>query len=118
LRGDLMLEQGLLQARLRDGRAAETLRLFLHHFPRDPRAAEAQLAMAELIFEGRAWEMEPGISRWPMHCQARHRSARTQITWLYLRPNGRHPGTMRKSFSSRRSSLRSMARRDFSQRCG
>ncbi|HEX8311024.1 MAG TPA: tetratricopeptide repeat protein, partial [Chthoniobacteraceae bacterium] len=54
LRSELMLEQGLLQARLKDPRAAETLQLFLHHFPRAPRVAEAHLALAELVFEGRS----------------------------------------------------------------
>lgn len=48
LRSQLILEEGLLQARTGNARASETLRLFLRHFPRHPRTAEAQLALAEL----------------------------------------------------------------------
>ncbi len=49
-RSALLLEQGLAQARADDARAAETLDLFLHHFPRHPRQGEARLALAELAF--------------------------------------------------------------------
>lgn len=48
LRSELILEQGLLQARLGDARAKETLLLFLNHFPQHERTAEARLALAEL----------------------------------------------------------------------
>ncbi len=50
LRSVLLLEQGLTQARTADPRAAETLDLFLHHFPQHPRQSEARLALAELAF--------------------------------------------------------------------
>ena len=49
-RSALLLEQGLAQARAGDPRAAETLDLFLHHFPQHPRQGEARLALAELAF--------------------------------------------------------------------
>ncbi len=50
MRSTLLLEQGLAQARAGDARAAETLDLFLHHFPQHPRQGEARLALAELAF--------------------------------------------------------------------
>ena len=53
LRSALLLEQGLAQARAGDARAAETLDLFLHHFPQHPRQGEARLALAELAFAAR-----------------------------------------------------------------
>lgn len=53
LRSELLLEQGLLQARATDLRAEETLQLFLHTFPRHAREAEARLVLAELAF----WQM-------------------------------------------------------------
>lgn len=49
-RQTLLLEEGLLQARSGDGRAAETLRLFLRDFPAHPHRAEANLALAEIAF--------------------------------------------------------------------
>ena len=48
LRGQLILEEGLLQARQGDPRARGTLDIFLRDFPRYPRVPEAQLALAEL----------------------------------------------------------------------
>lgn len=48
LRGNLMLEEGLLRARMRDPAARETLRRFVDQFPSHPRLAEARLADAEL----------------------------------------------------------------------
>ncbi|RYD66122.1 MAG: tetratricopeptide repeat protein, partial [Verrucomicrobiaceae bacterium] len=51
LQSNLLLEQGLLQARNGEFRAAETLQLFLHQNPRHPRAGEARIALAELEFE-------------------------------------------------------------------
>jgi TolA-binding protein len=52
LRSDLILEQGLVQARSDDPRAEETLQLYLNHFPLAGRQAEARLALAELAFQG------------------------------------------------------------------
>jgi TolA-binding protein len=52
LRGDLILEQGLTLARAGDARAAETLQLFLLHFPSHLRLSEARLALAELAHAG------------------------------------------------------------------
>ena len=46
--GSLRLEEGLVQARSRDLRAATVLRAFLAEFPNHPRRAEAQIAFAEL----------------------------------------------------------------------
>jgi TolA-binding protein len=51
LRPDLILEQGLIQARNADPRAEETLQLFLSHFPLSVRQSEARLALAELAFQ-------------------------------------------------------------------
>ncbi|HEX5176755.1 MAG TPA: tetratricopeptide repeat protein, partial [Chthoniobacteraceae bacterium] len=50
LRAELILEQGLAQARANDSRAQETIELFLRHFPRHARTGEAKLALAELSF--------------------------------------------------------------------
>jgi len=50
LRAELILEEGLLQARIGDSRAEETLELFLIHFGKHPRQAEARLALAEIAF--------------------------------------------------------------------
>jgi tetratricopeptide (TPR) repeat protein len=50
LRRSLLLEEGLLQARERDPRAAATLRLFVKDFPEHHRVREAQLVLAELAF--------------------------------------------------------------------
>ena len=52
LRADLLLEEGLLQARTGDPRAEDTLRLFLIHFATHRRAPEARLALAEIAFAG------------------------------------------------------------------
>ncbi|MEY2482756.1 MAG: hypothetical protein QOK24_1284 [Verrucomicrobiota bacterium] len=49
-RGDLLLEQGLVQAGQGDKKAAETLESFLREFPRHKRAAEASVALAEIAF--------------------------------------------------------------------
>ncbi len=53
LRGNLILEEGLSRARLRDPEARETLRRFVDQFPSHPRVAEARLADAELSFANR-----------------------------------------------------------------
>ncbi|MHA3770352.1 tetratricopeptide repeat protein [Verrucomicrobiota bacterium sgz303538] len=50
LQGELLLEQGLVQARNNELRAEETLQLFLHQNQGHPRAAEARVALAELAF--------------------------------------------------------------------
>jgi TolA-binding protein len=49
-RAELRLEQGLMQAAQGDGRAAASLQNFLHDFPRDKRASEAWVALAEVAF--------------------------------------------------------------------
>ena len=50
MRGELLLEQGLLQAREGRPEAAQTLQSFLGEFPQNHRAAEAWIALAELAF--------------------------------------------------------------------
>ncbi len=50
LRQDLLLEEGLLQARSGDPRAATSLRLFLRDFPSHARAQEARIALAEIAY--------------------------------------------------------------------
>jgi tetratricopeptide (TPR) repeat protein len=47
-----VLEEGLLQARSGDPRATATLESFVRDFPDNRRVAEAQLALAELVFAG------------------------------------------------------------------
>ncbi|MEN3370360.1 MAG: hypothetical protein V7609_2503 [Verrucomicrobiota bacterium] len=49
-RGDLLLEQGLVQAGQGDKKAAETLEGFLREFPGHQRRAEASVALAEIAF--------------------------------------------------------------------
>jgi TolA-binding protein len=49
-RGDLRLEQGLVQAGQGDKKATETLESFLRDFPRHPRRSEASVALAEIAF--------------------------------------------------------------------
>lgn len=49
-RPGLLIEEGLLLARSRDGRAGAELARFVHDFPRHPRAPEARLALAEIAF--------------------------------------------------------------------
>ncbi len=51
-RGNLVLEEGLVRARLGDPAARETLHRFIDQFPSHPRVAEARLADAELSFAG------------------------------------------------------------------
>jgi TolA-binding protein len=51
-RQNLLLEEGLLQARSGDPRATATLETFVRDFPDNRRVAEAQLALAELVFAG------------------------------------------------------------------
>lgn len=52
-RGNLILEEGLVRARLGDPAARMTLRRFMDQFPSHPRIAEARLADAELSFAER-----------------------------------------------------------------
>jgi outer membrane protein assembly factor BamD (BamD/ComL family)/thioredoxin-like negative regulator of GroEL len=49
-RAELRLEEGLVQAAKGDAKAAESLHAFVHAFPRNPRVAEAWVALAELAF--------------------------------------------------------------------
>ena len=49
-RADLLLEQGLTEASQGNSKAAQTLENFLNQFPRNKRAAEAWVALAELAF--------------------------------------------------------------------
>jgi tetratricopeptide (TPR) repeat protein len=49
-RRNLLLEEGLLQARSGDPRATATLESFVRDFPDNRRVAEAQIALAELVF--------------------------------------------------------------------
>jgi TolA-binding protein len=49
-RGELLLEQGLVQAAQAEKKAADSLQNFLHDFPRHPRASEAWVALAEIAF--------------------------------------------------------------------
>jgi tetratricopeptide (TPR) repeat protein len=50
MRRDLLLEEGLLQARRHDSRAVETLQLFVRDFADHPRVTEAKIALAEIAF--------------------------------------------------------------------
>lgn len=47
---ELVLDEGLLQAKSSDPRAEQTLREFVRDFPDHPRVAEAQLALAEIAY--------------------------------------------------------------------
>lgn len=47
---ELVLDEGLLQAKSSDSRAEATLRQFVRDFPGHPRVAEAQLALAEIAY--------------------------------------------------------------------
>ena len=51
-RGDLALQEGLIQAAQGNKQARETLQKFLREFPRHKRSAEAWVALAELDFHG------------------------------------------------------------------
>ena len=50
LRSELVLEEGLLQARSGDPHAADTLQIFIRDFPKHPRLADANFAMAEISY--------------------------------------------------------------------
>ena len=47
---ELVLDEGLLQAKSSDSRAEATLRQFVRDFPGHPRVSEAQLALAEIAY--------------------------------------------------------------------
>jgi predicted negative regulator of RcsB-dependent stress response len=49
-RADLRLEEGLVQAAKGDEKAARSLEQFIHDFPKNPRASEALVSLAELAF--------------------------------------------------------------------
>ena len=49
-RGDLRLEEGLVQAARGEAKAAESLHQFMRDFPQSPRVSEAWVALAELAF--------------------------------------------------------------------
>jgi outer membrane protein assembly factor BamD (BamD/ComL family) len=51
-RGDLLLEEGLTEAAQGNNKAAETLENFLRQFPGHKRAADANVALAELAYHG------------------------------------------------------------------
>lgn len=57
LRSDLILEQGLIQARGGKPEAARSLEQFIRSFPGHPRLPEARLALAELAFMGGQWAL-------------------------------------------------------------
>ncbi len=48
--GELLLEQGAMQAAQGKADAAQTFQKFIHDFPRSPRVAEAWVALAEIAF--------------------------------------------------------------------
>jgi TolA-binding protein len=48
--GELLLEQGAVQAAQRDPQARQTFEKFIHDFPQSPRLSEAWVALAELAF--------------------------------------------------------------------
>jgi TolA-binding protein len=53
MRGELLLEQGIVQAAQGKPEAEETLRKFIHDFPENPRVSEGWVALAELAFHAR-----------------------------------------------------------------
>ena len=58
LAGELLLEQGLVQAAAGDAEAAESLHRFLREFPQNSRIAEAWVALAELAFHAAPPQLE------------------------------------------------------------
>ena len=58
VRAELRLEQGLVQAAKGDGKAAASLQSFLHDFPKDNRASEAWVALAEIAFHASPSRLE------------------------------------------------------------
>jgi TolA-binding protein len=53
IRGELLLEQGVVQAAQGKPEAEQTLRKFVHDFPEHARVSEAWVALAELAFHAR-----------------------------------------------------------------
>ena len=50
VQGELLLEEGAVQAAQGKPEAGETFRKFIHDFPQSPRVSEAWVALAELAF--------------------------------------------------------------------
>ena len=50
VQGELLLEEGAVQAAQGKSEAGETFRKFIHDFPQNPRVSEAWVALAELAF--------------------------------------------------------------------
>ena len=57
-RADLRLEEGLMQATKGDEKAAKSLQQFVHDFPKNPRASEALVSLAELAFHASPQRLE------------------------------------------------------------
>jgi TolA-binding protein len=58
LRGEMLLEQGAVQAAQGKPEAAETFRKFIADFPKSPRLSEAWVALAELAFHAQKPRLE------------------------------------------------------------
>ncbi len=63
LRSDLILEQGLIQARVGKPEATRSLEQFIRNFPGHPRLPEARLALAEIAFTGGRWDLAEDYRR-------------------------------------------------------
>jgi TolA-binding protein len=61
-RADLLLERGLLQAAQGDAKAENSLRTFLHDFPKSKRVSEAWVALAEMAFHATPSSLEEARS--------------------------------------------------------
>ena len=58
VQGELLLEEGAVQAAQGKPEAGETFRKFIHDFPQSPRVSEAWVALAELAFHATKPELE------------------------------------------------------------
>jgi TolA-binding protein len=58
IEGELLLEEGAVQAAQRKPQAEETFRKFIRDFPRSPRVSEAWVALAELAFHAPRPDLE------------------------------------------------------------
>lgn len=58
VQGELLLEEGAVQAARRKPEAEETFRKFIRDFPRSPRVSEARVALAELAFHAPKPDLE------------------------------------------------------------
>ncbi len=58
VQGDLLLEEGAVQAAQGKPEAAATFEKFIRDFPQSPRVSEARVALAELAFHARPPELE------------------------------------------------------------